>query len=77
MPKKFFFFRGKFGTVFKCKEKSTGIELAAKIISVPNRKERRNVENEIDMMRVLKHPKIIQLYDAYEYDKKICVVLEL
>jgi myosin-light-chain kinase len=51
--------------------------LAAKVISIPNRKERRNVESEIDMMNALKHPKIIQLYDAYEYDKMVCVVLEL
>jgi serine/threonine protein kinase len=69
--------RGKFGTVFKCKEKSTGLCLAAKFIAVPNRKERKNVERELDMMNRLQHPKIIQLYDAYEYNKMVCVVLEL
>lgn len=70
-------FRGKFGTVYKCKEKSTGLCLAAKFIAVPNRKERKNVERELDMMNRLQHPKIIQLYDAYEYNKMVCVVLEL
>jgi myosin-light-chain kinase len=51
--------------------------LAAKFIGVPNRKERKNVERELDMMNRLQHPKIIQLYDAYEYNKMVCVVLEL
>ncbi|CAO1383269.1 unnamed protein product [Diamesa tonsa] len=69
--------RGKFGTVYKCKEKSTGTCLAAKFIAVPNRQERKNVEREIEMMNNLQHPKIIQLYDAYEYNKMVCVVLEL
>lgn len=69
--------RGKFGTVYKCKEKSTGLCLAAKFIEVPNRKERKNVEREMEMMNRLQHPKIIQLYDAFEYDKMMCVVLEL
>jgi serine/threonine protein kinase len=71
------FARGKFGTVYKCTEKSTGLCLAAKLIAVPNRKERKNVERELDMMNRLQHPKIIQLYDAYEYNKMVCVVLEL
>lgn len=70
-------FRGKFGTVYKCKEKSTSLCLAAKFIAVPNRKERKNVEREIEMMNRLQHPKIIQLYDAFEYNKMVCVVLEL
>ncbi|CRL04747.1 CLUMA_CG017807, isoform A [Clunio marinus] len=69
--------RGKFGTVYKCKEKSTGLCSAAKFIAVPNRKERKNVEREIEMMNRLQHPKIIQLYDAFEYNKMVCVVLEL
>ncbi|XP_070502473.1 death-associated protein kinase 1-like isoform X1 [Chironomus tepperi] len=69
--------RGKFGTVYKCKEKSTKLCLAAKFIAVPNRKERKNVERELDMMNRLHHPRIIQLYDAYEYNKMVCVVLEL
>jgi len=71
------FFRGKFGTVYKCKEKASGLCLAAKNIAIPNRKERRNVDREIDMMNRLQHPKIIQLYDAYEFNKMMCVVLEL
>ncbi|XP_049878671.1 probable serine/threonine-protein kinase fhkE isoform X2 [Pectinophora gossypiella] len=69
--------RGKFGTVYLCREKSTGLELAAKLVSVVRRDERRNVEREVDVMRRLRHPRLIQLYDAYEWGKHMCVVLEL
>ncbi|XP_072945668.1 uncharacterized protein [Epargyreus clarus] len=69
--------RGKFGTVYLCREKSTGLELAAKLVSVSRRDERRNVEREVDVMRRLRHPRLIQLYDAYDWGKYMCVVLEL
>ncbi|KAF9802863.1 hypothetical protein SFRURICE_015460 [Spodoptera frugiperda] len=69
--------RGKFGTVYLCRERSTGLELAAKLVSVSRRDERRNVEREVDVMRRLRHPRLIQLYDAYEWGKYMCVVLEL
>ncbi|XP_075981891.1 uncharacterized protein LOC142980417 isoform X2 [Anticarsia gemmatalis] len=69
--------RGKFGTVYLCRERSTGLELAAKLVMVNRRDERRNVEREIEVMRRLRHPRLIQLYDAYEWGKYMCVVLEL
>lgn len=69
--------RGKFGTVYKVREKSNGFLLAAKFIPILKRGDRRNVEMEIEMMNSLQHDKIIQLYDAYEYNKEMCVVLEL
>lgn len=72
-----FCFRGKFGTVYLCREKSTGLELAAKLVAVNRRDERRNVEREVDVMRRLRHPRLIQLYDAYDWGKYMCVVLEL
>ncbi|XP_049937668.1 myosin light chain kinase, smooth muscle-like [Schistocerca serialis cubense] len=69
--------RGKFGTVYRCREKSTGLRLAAKMVSTPKREDRRNVEREVDVMRVLQHPRLIQLYDAFDNGKTMCVVLEL
>lgn len=53
------------------------MELAAKLVSVSRRDERRNVEREVDVMRRLRHPRLIQLYDAYDWGKYMCVVLEL
>lgn len=69
--------RGKFGTVYKCKEKSSGLQLAAKFVPIPKREDRRNVEREVEIMNSLQHSLIIQLYDAFEYQKMMCVVLEL
>ncbi|KAH8300139.1 hypothetical protein KR044_010465 [Drosophila immigrans] len=69
--------RGKFGTVYKCKEKTSGIQLAAKFVPIPKREDKRNVEREVEIMNSLQHHLIIQLYAAYEYQKMMCVVLEL
>uniref|UniRef100_A0A1A9V4M4 Protein kinase domain-containing protein n=1 Tax=Glossina austeni TaxID=7395 RepID=A0A1A9V4M4_GLOAU len=69
--------RGKFGTVYKCQDKSTGLKLAAKFVPIPKREDRRNVEREVEIMNSLQHHLIIQLYAAYEYHKMMCVVQEL
>ncbi|XP_052891975.1 serine/threonine-protein kinase dst1 isoform X1 [Anopheles moucheti] len=69
--------RGKFGVVYKCKEKSTGVRLAAKFIQIVKKGDRRNIEREVHMMNVLHHAKIAQLYAAYEYDRTFCVMMEL
>lgn len=69
--------RGKFGIVYRCKEKTSGLALAAKYVSCPKKEDRRNVEREIDIMRLLQHPRLIQIYDAFENGKVMCVILEL
>lgn len=74
---RFILTRGKFGTVYKCREKSTGLQVAAKFVPIPKRDDRRNVEREVEIMNSLQHSLIIQLYDAFEYQKVMCVVLEL
>ncbi|XP_046394309.1 serine/threonine-protein kinase MARK2-like [Ischnura elegans] len=70
--------RGKFGTVYRCREKSTGLQLAAKYVATPRREDRRSVEREVDIMRKLQHPRLIQLYDAFDANgKAFWVILEL
>nr|CAD7574627.1 unnamed protein product [Timema californicum] len=69
--------RGKFGTVYRCQEHSTGLQLAAKFVSTSRREDRRNVEREIDIMRALQHPRLIQLYDAFDNGKMMVLILEL
>nr|CAD7394391.1 unnamed protein product [Timema cristinae] len=69
--------RGKFGTVYRCQEHSTGLQLAAKFVSTSRREDRRNVEREIDIMRALQHPRLIQLYDAFDNGKVMVLILEL
>ncbi|XP_055596394.1 probable myosin light chain kinase DDB_G0284661 isoform X4 [Uranotaenia lowii] len=81
-PKQFFDLsteigRGKFGVVHICKEKSTATRFAAKFIQIQKKGDRRNVDREVQMMNILHHPKIAQLYAAYEYDRTIWMVMEL
>lgn len=63
--------------VYKCKEKSTGVRLAAKFIQIVKKGDRRNIEREVHMMNVLHHAKIAQLYAAFEFDRTFCVMMEL
>ncbi|OAD52609.1 Myosin light chain kinase, smooth muscle, partial [Eufriesea mexicana] len=69
--------RGKFGTVYRCKEKVSGLMLAAKVVSTAKKEDRRAVEREVEIMRRLQHPRLIQLYDAIDTGKQVYVILEL
>lgn len=68
---------GKFGTVYRCKAKSNGLMLAAKLVNTAKREDRRDVEREVEIMRRLQHPRLIQLYDAIDNGKSMYVILEL
>lgn len=70
-------FRGTYGTVYVCKEKSTGLKLAAKFVKCTCKEDRRNMEREISIMSGLHSPRIIQLYDAFDDGTTITCVLEL
>nr|XP_031838917.1 calcium-dependent protein kinase 16-like isoform X1 [Nomia melanderi] len=69
--------RGKFGTVYRCKEKASGLMLAVKVVNTGKKEDRRAVEREVEIMRRLQHPRLIQLYDAIDTGKQIYVILEL
>lgn len=69
--------RGSFGTVFLCKEKSTGLELAVKIVTYKKKKEKQMMEMEIDILASLNHSAIIQVYDAFDYGNKLYCFMEL
>ena len=72
-----FEFRGKFGEVKKCREKSTEHVLAAKFIDINKEQDRLDALNEIEIMKALQHPRLLQLYDAYETKETICLITEL
>ncbi|EZA49629.1 hypothetical protein DMN91_006107 [Ooceraea biroi] len=69
--------RGKFGIVYRCKDKANGLMLAAKVVNVMKKEDRRAVQREVEIMRRLQHPRLIQLYDAIDTGKQIYVILEL
>lgn len=74
---------GQFAIVKCCKEKSTGVEYAAKFIKKRlNRASRRGVrreeiEREVDILQELQHPNIITLHDVYENRTDVVLILEL
>lgn len=70
-------FRGKFGIVNLCREKKSGIKLAVKYVEIKTPTDRANMELEIEIMKKLQHPRLIQLYDAFDNDNQIALVLEL
>ncbi|XP_014663585.1 PREDICTED: myosin light chain kinase, smooth muscle-like [Priapulus caudatus] len=71
------FGKGKFGSVYRCKEKSSGKILAAKFIKTSRPAERLEVENEVAIMQELQHPGLLQLYAAYDNGAEMVLFLEL
>lgn len=73
-----FVYRGKFGTVYRCRELRTGLELAAKRIAIKRDADRQNVEQEVAIMQKMRHPRIAQIYDAFATKKNdIILIMEV
>ncbi|CAL1548444.1 unnamed protein product [Lymnaea stagnalis] len=69
--------KGKFGEVKRCRERRTGRQLAAKFIEVNGPQDRTDILNEVEIMKHLQHPRLLQLYDAFEHRERFCLVMEL
>lgn len=68
--------KGRFGVVHKVIEKESGAILAAKIIKCIKAVDRKKVQDEIDIMKSLQHPKLLQLSASFETQKEIIMVME-
>ncbi|XP_061077565.1 death-associated protein kinase 3-like isoform X1 [Conger conger] len=74
---------GQFAIVKRCREKSTGLEYAAKFIKKrQSRASRRGVrreeiEREVSVLQQIQHPNIVTLRDVYENRTDVVLVLEL
>ncbi|XP_078541326.1 death-associated protein kinase 2 isoform X1 [Lissotriton helveticus] len=74
---------GQFAIVKKCKEKSTGVDYAAKFIKkrqsrVSRRGVRREeIEREVNILQQIQHPNIVTLHDVYENRTDVVLILEL
>ncbi|NWX31511.1 DAPK3 kinase, partial [Notiomystis cincta] len=74
---------GQFAIVKKCREKSTGVEYAAKFIKKrQSRASRRGVsreeiEREVTILQQVLHANIVKLHDIYENKTDVVLILEL
>lgn len=69
--------RGRYGVVHKIIEKETKHKLAAKFIKCRTSKNKEKVKEEIDIMNLLQHPKLLQLVGAFENPREIIMIMEL
>lgn len=68
--------KGRFGTVHKVVERSSGTRYAAKRVKCIRHSDRARVEDEIAMMNDLQHPRLLQLAAAFHCGKQIIMLLE-
>ena len=69
---------GCFGKVFKGRKKFAGQIVGLKFISKRGKSEKdlRNLRSEISILKRLKHPNIICLFDSFETTTDFCLVTE-
>ena len=70
--------KGKFGLVKLGEHKESGRQVAIKIINkeVIEGMELERIKSEIDILKIAKHPNIIKLYDVFENEKYIYIIME-
>ena len=69
--------RGTKTIVRKCIERSTGNRYAVKSVKRSDRTEYEHMRTEANLLTALNHPSIIQIYDTYEDDKYLHMVVEI
>ena len=72
----YFIFRGRFSVVKKCVEKITGNEYAAKLVK-KRMVGKEDVEDEIYLLRKLKHPHLSGFIDCFDTPKNYVIIVEL
>jgi calcium-dependent protein kinase len=69
--------KGTFGTVYAAKDKATGALRAIKIIPKGKKASQiADIENEINLLKRLDHPNIVQIYEVFEDDRNFSIVTE-
>ncbi len=70
--------RGAFSEVKIGRHLSTGERCAIKVIDKARCRGKENmIETEVKILQKVKHENIVQLYEMYEFDNKIYLVMEL
>jgi len=69
--------QGSYGFVSKCMNKFTGNSRAVKTISKAHMKNIDRFKQEIEIMKMMDHPNIIKLFESFEDQRNIYLVMEL
>jgi len=68
--------KGSYGQVLRCQNKETGNVYACKKMSKKKIKNKKQFQTELNLLRTTDHPNIIKLYDIYEDNKYIYLIME-
>jgi len=68
--------KGRFGIVYKVKERESGKYYAAKFVKCKKAKDKDKAQEEVDIMNCLRHPKLLQLDAAFDYPREVIMVTE-
>lgn len=69
--------KGRYGVVYKVKERETNKYYAAKFVRCIKSKDKEKAQEEVDVMNCLRHPKLLQLDAAFDFPKEVIMVTEL
>lgn len=68
--------KGRYGVVYKVKERESSKFYAAKFVRCIKSKDKEKAQEEVDVMNCLRHPKLLQLDAAFEYPREVIMVTE-
>jgi len=68
---------GSYGSVSKCRHKKTGEIRAVKMIPKAKVKNMARFKQEINIMKILDHPNLVKLFETFEDQKQIYLVMEI
>nr|CAD7199155.1 unnamed protein product [Timema douglasi] len=68
--------KGRYGVVHKVRERRTGQRFAAKFVRCIKSKDREKVQEEVEIMNLLRHPKLLQLAAAFDGPREIVMIME-
>ncbi|CAI6343292.1 unnamed protein product [Macrosiphum euphorbiae] len=68
--------KGRYGVVYKVKERETNKYYAAKFVRCIKSSDKEKAQEEVDIMNCLRHPKLLQLDAAFDKPREVVLVTE-
>eukprot|EP01103_Thecamoeba_quadrilineata_P005247 TRINITY_DN15071_c0_g1_i1.p1 TRINITY_DN15071_c0_g1~~TRINITY_DN15071_c0_g1_i1.p1 ORF type:complete len:510 (+),score=95.20 TRINITY_DN15071_c0_g1_i1:50-1579(+) len=67
---------GSFGKVYRANHTQTGFTMAIKIVKDIQKSKQQTIENEIDILKICKHPNIVSYYGTCNLDDSLWILME-